>query len=278
MDAKRKNLLAPKVHNTKKIFFIDDVNMPQKEVYGAQPPCELLRQTIDAGGFYDVKKLLFKNVKDTRFVAACGPPGGGRSDVSPRLFRHFNMIWVPDLSVQSMKTIFTAILRGNLELKPGGVAMLAESVVKSAVEIYQKTINDFLPTPTKCHYTFNLRDLSKVVQGMLMCKNEDIENKADLAYLYINETFRVFRDRLIDEKDRERFNLMSHEIMESHLNLDWELAVFQNTLFGDFETNEKKYIKLSSTQELIPRLEDLLNMYNNGDNQTMNLVFFEDCI
>lgn len=188
------------------------------------------------------------------------------------------MIWVPDLSVQSMKTIFTAILRGNLELKPGGVAMLAESVVKSAVEIYQKTINDFLPTPTKCHYTFNLRDLSKVVQGMLMCKNEDIENKADLAFLYINETFRVFRDRLIDEKDRERFNLMSHEIMESHLNLDWELAVFQNTLFGDFETNEKKYIKLSSTQELIPRLEDLLNMYNNGDNQTMNLVFFEDCI
>ena len=80
--------------------------------------------------------MLFKNVKDTRFVAACGPPGGGRSDVSPRLFRHFNMIWVPELSAQSMKLIFTAILKGNLELKPGGVAMLAESVVKSAVDIY----------------------------------------------------------------------------------------------------------------------------------------------
>jgi dynein heavy chain len=104
--------------------------------------------------------------------------------------------------------------------------MLAESVVKSAVDIYKKTINDFLPTPTKCHYTFNLRDLSKVVQGMLMCKNEDIDNKADLAFLYINETYRVFRDRLIDEKDRERFNLMSHEIMEQYLSLDWELAVF----------------------------------------------------
>lgn len=82
---------------------------------------------------------------------------------------------------------------------------------------------------------------------MLMCKNEDIDNKADLAFLYINETYRVFRDRLIDEKDRERFNLMSHEIMEQYLSLDWELAVFQNTLFGDFETNERKYIKLSST-------------------------------
>jgi dynein heavy chain len=32
---KRKNLLKPKVVNTKKIFFIDDINMPQLETYGA---------------------------------------------------------------------------------------------------------------------------------------------------------------------------------------------------------------------------------------------------
>ena len=80
--------------------------------------------------------------------------------------------------------------------------MFAEYIVKSAVDVYTKTINDFLPTPTKCHYTFNLRDLSKVIQGMLMCKNEDIEDKEYLVYLYISETYRVFRDRLIDEKDR----------------------------------------------------------------------------
>jgi hypothetical protein len=36
-----------------------------------------------------------------------------------------------------MKTIFTAILKGNLELKPGGgLAVFAEYVVKSAVDIY----------------------------------------------------------------------------------------------------------------------------------------------
>jgi len=84
--------------------------------------------------------------------------------VTPRLFRHFNMIWVPDLSQASMKSIFTAILRGNLELKVGGgLSVFASPIVVSAVDIYQKTIKDFLPTPTKCHYTFNLRDLSKVV-------------------------------------------------------------------------------------------------------------------
>mmetsp|Transcript_17277 Transcript_17277/g.12259 ORF Transcript_17277/g.12259 Transcript_17277/m.12259 type:complete len:565 (+) Transcript_17277:2768-4462(+) len=163
LDKKRKNLLGPPA-GRKMVFFIDDVNMPQLEKYFAQPPCELLRQAIDAQGFYDTKGLFFKNIKDTKFVCACAPPGGGRNKVTPRLFRHFNMIWVPALSAASMRTIFTSILRGYTEQKPdSGLDFVAESIVKAEVEIYLKTIKDFLPTPSKSHYTFNLRDPSKVI-------------------------------------------------------------------------------------------------------------------
>ena len=67
----------------KKMFmFIDDLNMPALEKYGAQPPNELLRQVIDQGGFYDVNKLFFKNVQDIVCVSACAPPGGGETFIS----------------------------------------------------------------------------------------------------------------------------------------------------------------------------------------------------
>ncbi len=123
--------------------------------------------------------------------------------MTPRLFRHFSMIWIPDLSANSMKTIFTAILKGFLDQnEQSGLNIFAEPIIKASVDIYLKTIKDFLPTPTKCHYTFNLRDLSKVVQGMLMINLENLENKEYLVYLWIHETYRVFRDRLVDEKDR----------------------------------------------------------------------------
>lgn len=52
LEKHKKGVYGPKNPSNRLLFFVDDLNMPVKEKYGAQPPLEMLRQIIDLGGFY----------------------------------------------------------------------------------------------------------------------------------------------------------------------------------------------------------------------------------
>ena len=58
------------------------------------------------------------------------------------------------------------------------------------------------PTPAKSHYTFNLRDFSKIIQGICLVTKNEVEQGDQMMRLWAHECTRVLGDRLINDDDR----------------------------------------------------------------------------
>ena len=133
-----------------------------------------------------------------------GPPGGGRNDITGRLVRHLNVISMDTFNDDTMTKIFSAIVDWHFGSKgfEGFFMRSGKMIVQATMDIYKQTIQKFLPTPSKSHYVFNLRDFSRVIRGVLLVPASVMKEEKKLHRLWVHEIYRVFYDRLIDNEDR----------------------------------------------------------------------------
>ena len=124
------------------VIFVDDLNMPAVEKYGAQPPIEILRQMLDQGGWYDLKdnKHPFRTFVDTMLICAMGPPGGGKSKITPRMQRHLNVVAFAFFDDNTMKSIYGSILKWFFRTGafPSEVASLDAKIVEATLQMYKE--------------------------------------------------------------------------------------------------------------------------------------------
>ena len=295
--------------NKQMTLFIDDMSMPQVNKWNDQETLEIVRQLIETSGFYMLDKTQrgnFKTIRKLQYIGAMNHPGGGRNDVPnrlKRLFFIFNMV-LP-LSVEA---IYGPIIEHTFKPKyfTPDFNRVVKGLSQATVKLWNKVKNTMLPTPSKFHYIFNMRELSRIFKGVLQTKKEVILSASSvgnmkpevfLIGLWRHECERVFVDKLTNSKDKEQVLSYIQEIsLENFSQLESEILerftkekVF---LFCDFlredtkneeglvvEEADKVYEAIADMEKLRIRCYSLLSDYNlKYSGKKMSLVLFDDAI
>eukprot|EP00750_Incisomonas_marina_P005719 INCI14099.2.p1 GENE.INCI14099.2~~INCI14099.2.p1 ORF type:complete len:3630 (-),score=727.81 INCI14099.2:1911-12800(-) len=275
------------------VTFVDDLNMPTKDTFGSQGALELMRQWMDYGGWYDRKKCTWQLILDMQLVAAMGPPGGGRSQISERTQSRFNMLNFTFPADAEVVRIFETLLSLHFadfddEIKPMG-----KGIATATLTLYKAVVKKFLPTPKKCHYLFNMRDIAKVVQGIRMSDRHSFLTAESIMRLWAHELLCVFSDRLATHEDQDNFRSLVDNALAEGFGMSWDNVmqdckapsagpIFTNFMAEpDANTGKQLYEEVAGAdyQNLKHHVEEVLDDYNVEPGYVpMDLVLFDMAI
>ncbi|KFG44621.1 dynein heavy chain family protein, partial [Toxoplasma gondii GAB2-2007-GAL-DOM2] len=275
-------------------LFIDDLSMPKVDMYGTQQPLALLKFVMERMSMYerggDLEEIV---LKDISFLAATNPPGAGANRVDPRVISRFSCFYITFPSRASVHRIYSSIVAHKFSDFPETVQKVAEALPAASLRVYEGVVSHFPRTPTKFHYIFNLRDLSRVYQGLWQAKPEAVGDGKSLVRLWRHECLRVFQDRLLEAEER---TIVDEELVGRILRDcfpdeaenaarnpifwgDFRTAVDTRHLSGDNSaTEERTYEDLSDVAALRKTLEELVESYNEENSCRLQNVMFEDAI
>ncbi|NXF09729.1 DYH9 protein, partial [Smithornis capensis] len=264
------------------VYFLDDLNMPQVDTYGTVQPHTLLRQHLDYGHWYDRTRLSLKEVTNVQYVS-CMNPTAGSFTINPRLQRHFCVFALSSPGQDALSRIYSTILMQHLTSGnfSEAVQKSAQQLLALALGLHQRVAVTFLPTAAKFHYVFNLRDFSNIFQGLLFSTPEYLKEPQDLVKLYLHESSRVYRDRMVEANDFSAFDKIQREMVKKVYD-DIEETLEQTkhmTVYCHFpkSNGEPTYRPIPTWEELNQILMEALDNYNEV-NAAMNLVLFEDAM
>ena len=119
------------------------------------------------------------------------------------------------------------------------IKQLGDALTTMLINVFHTIKKEKLPTPTCPVYLFNMRDMSKVVQGIMQAHPDYFDTRDAVLRLFVHEATCVFGDRLNSLDDREWFREMVDDQIQSNTDTKWS-GIFKNngimTNFGNFYT------------------------------------------
>eukprot|EP00798_Chlamydomonas_sp_ICE-L_P031303 gene31303-6451_t len=293
------------------VVFVDDISMPTINDWGDQVTNEIVRQLLEQGGMYSLDKPIgdMKFIVDVRYVAAMNTPGGGKNDIPNRLKRQYAIFNVPLPSIAAINGIFGRLVEGRFssDVVSEDVVNVANKLVPLTIQLWNKVQSKMLPTPAKFHYLFNMRELSKVFQGVVLATRDRLNKTASAEFggdvtgadgyllgLWIHECHRVFCDKLVSYDDKNWVDKVLRDMCREHFNGDLIKQVEEPIYFVDFlrepvvdedtgemvDAHPSNYESVAGGLKEIRKVVEALQRRFNEESKVMklDLVLFTDAL
>jgi dynein heavy chain, axonemal len=187
-----------------------------------------------------------------------------------------------DLQTESIDTIFSTILRAFYYNFSADIKDAIAPLIAMTLRVYESVLNGPLkPTPSRSHYTFNLRDISRIAQGLCSADKRDVVQPLQLVRLWVHENQRVFGDRLIDNTDRGWLDKTLAEEAEGTFKTQTkDIFNSERLIYGDYmegiDVETRVYRQVPDLKGLVAKVTEYLEDYNSAVKTPMLLVMFLD--
>lgn len=288
IDKRTFKTYGPKASGKKLLIFIDDMNMPKIDTYGTQQPLALAHfligksQLFQRGG-----DLELREIADVQYVGCISPAASGNNKVDPRVISLFSLFNCTPPSREATEKIYNSILEAHCSEFSDDIKGLVPKITQATMSLYFTVIEKLPRTPVKFHYLFNLRDLSRVYEGLLQSTVDKFSTKDKFIRLWRNECMRVFCDRLVDETDKELIadNVLIDIVKEYFKDVE-EQVCLDPCILGDYRManptddeveDPRLYEDLGDYTIIGEKLNNMLTEYGY-ENKAMDLVLFNDAL
>ncbi len=150
------------------------------------------------------------------------------------------------------------------------------------LRVYSEVLKKLLPLPAKSHYTFNLRDISKIFLGVCSANPKTTNEDTDIIRLWFHENKRVFGDRLISSEDREILeNVLISEVKKTFGYSREKIYNVPRLIYVDFlsgiDPENRVYSPVVDLKEFQKHMERILEDYNSVNvKRPMKIIMFLD--
>lgn len=207
------------------VCFVDDLHLAPVDDFTACPTMELLRQLLTERGFYDTARNALRCAVDTtRFVVTCDSDVAASRSLSHRFTRHFHVYEIADRVDVNAAALFSGCLRDFFDKGVddcrfnADVRNVADRVLQATIDVFTTVRQLFRPSVLSPQYCYNMRDIERIIHGVLRAHPKVISDGAAMSGLWANECHRTLGDRLAAHERAEFAGIILEVAKRNHFS------------------------------------------------------------